>query len=464
MSKKSIPVNIVRRLWSACGGYCQNPKCNKFLFTSIGEDYVSLANVAHIIGRGKNGPRSEHELAQIIDKDGLDNLIMLCLDCHKVVDELEKKFSVEEMQRWKADHEKKIRGLFNIPTINDEKKLLTEVNELIDQNKFIFQQYGPYSQKAIEGESGDTLTIWRRRCLDTILPNNRRIVNLIEKNKRNFPYPWDVYQEMLSYKLHVEAFEDNCLIGQKVNDYKLFPIEFDHFIKTKLGIKLLPLEVRAEEELEFRRNQISKFINRFLADHNFIAQMEELNSATMFIELKDQRTFKVFVTNTYYFTEYTFNKVMAVDPQVDVIICSNPYGQYSESAKNLCIENRIGLFMLREFMGAIRKTGDEFLNYLLRSEERERLDKFRKPLRNKGLARGLKIYLLGSYLRRKVYRDIDITIVYEVGVTESEIDKAVEAIKTVAGEESTKLDFTICSTKEFSDMEFYHNNLTVIYT
>lgn len=463
MTRKTIPVNAARQLWAGCGGYCQNPNCNRFLFASVGENSVSLANVAHIIGHGSNGPRSDHELAETIDRDGLANLIMLCLDCHKIVDELEKEFSVEAMQQWKYEHEKKVAQFFDIPKLTDERELLIEVSELLDQNESIFREYGPYSQNALEGDSGDTLKIWHRRCLDTILPNNRRIVNLIEKNKRHFTYPWDVYREMLGYKLHVEAFEDNCLLGQKVNDYKLFPVEFDHFVKTKLGVQVPPLEIRKEEELEFRRNQVSTFIDRFLANHDFISEMEELNKATMSITLKDGRELRVFVTNTYFFTEYTFEKVMAVDPQVEAIICSCPAGQYSEGAKQLCIENGIGLFMFKEFMGALRHNGDRFLNFLLRDEREIRINSFKRPLERTKLPKGLKVYLFGSYMRNKLYQDIDAAIVYSNDTARNSVDEVSEVLKKELREQSHKLDITVCSSEEFSALKLDHDNLTKVY-
>jgi len=149
MSRKSIATNIARKLWAQCGGFCQNPSCIKYLFAGVEDDVVSLANVAHIIGHGKSGPRSEHELADYIDKDGIANLIMLCLECHKIVDELENKFSVERMQAWKADHEKKINSLFDFPQIRNERELLEQVNELLTENRVIFEEYGPFSKQAL---------------------------------------------------------------------------------------------------------------------------------------------------------------------------------------------------------------------------------------------------------------------------------------------------------------------------
>lgn len=321
MSRKSIATNIARKLWAQCGGFCQNPSCNKYLFVEVEDDVVSLANVAHIIGYGKSGPRSEHELADYIDKDGIDNLIMLCLECHKVVDELENKFSVEQMQAWKTAHEVKINSLFAFPQIDDERELLEQVNELVTENRFIFEEYGPFSKKVLQGSSGDAINIWRRRCLDTILPNNQRIVGLIEANKRNFPYPWEVYRQMMGYKLHADSFRDNCLLEKKVNDYKLFPREFDDFIKQSLGLPVENREINYQEEIEFRKATVSKYIEDFLATHSFITRMEKLNIAIFDVELKDGRNLRVFATNTYFFTEYTFDQIMGIDPAVDVIIC-----------------------------------------------------------------------------------------------------------------------------------------------
>ena len=111
-SRKSVPINTQRKLWADCGGFCQNPNCNKYLFVNIEDETVSIANMAHIIGVGSKGPRKEHELADYIEENGFNNLIMLCLECHKVIDELEKNFSVESIQQWKHNHSRKIRQIF----------------------------------------------------------------------------------------------------------------------------------------------------------------------------------------------------------------------------------------------------------------------------------------------------------------------------------------------------------------
>ncbi|HDS1697278.1 MULTISPECIES: nucleotidyltransferase domain-containing protein [unclassified Pseudomonas] len=463
MTRKSLPANISRKLWAQCGGYCQRPDCNQPLFAESEGVSVSLVNVAHIIGHGVDGPRSEHELAKEIDKDGFDNLIMLCLACHKIVDELESQYPVEQMQQWKTQHASKISTLFTTPSYNTEAHLLRTINDLLEENRIIFQEYGPYSDLVIHSDSGDALTTWRKRSLETIIPNNQKIITLIESHKNRFGYPWDTYRQMLKYKMHADAFQDNCLSDRKVSDYKTFPIEFDHFIKTKLGIPTLPIERVKDEELEFRHNQIKTFINRFLSDHSSITKLEELNKSTMIVDLQDGRSLKVFVTNTYYFTEYTLDKVIEIDPAIDAIICSCPSGQYAPSAKTLCIEKGIGLFMLNEFMGAIRLTGEKYLNYLLNAEKTDRVERVRREVQALRPPAGTAVYLFGSYLRQKAYNDIDIMIVYSAQSAKSAMISLEANLRKSTTLSKDILDITIASSEEFATLKLQQDNMTRSY-
>lgn len=462
-TRKSIPINVTRHLWGQCGGFCQNPSCNKALFRAVGNQSVSLANVAHIIGRGSNGPRSDHELAEHIDKDGLENLIMLCLECHAIVDELERSFTVEQLCAWKAEHTGRISALFGIPQITDERELLSDVNDLLEENVALFRECGPYSDRVLSGLGGDGLKVWKRRCLDTILPNNQRIIALIESNKRNFPYPWDVYSKMLEYKIHAEAFQDNCLTDQKVNDYKLFPRSFDIFVKAKLGVAAPHLETLEQEELEFRHNTVEKLIKRFLSRHNAITNLHELNRGTMVVDLRDGRSLKVFVTNTYYFTNYTLDRVLEVDPAVDAIICSSPAASYSESAKRECIERGLGLFMLGEFMGAVNFQGEQYLNFLLRSERERRENRLGDLSKEAGCPPAVRVYAFGSILRRRLYRDVDLMIVYPEDADRLNVRafeaRLAEHVRRRVGQP----DVVVASAHEFAELRLTHDNLTQVF-
>jgi predicted nucleotidyltransferase len=251
-------------------------------------------------------------------------------------------------------------------------------------------------------------------------------------------------------------------LEKKVNDYKLFPREFDDFIKQSLGLPVEDREDRYKEEIEFRQATVSKYIEDYLANHSFITRMEKLNIAMFDVELKDGRSLRVFATNTYFFTEYTFEQVMTIDPAVDAIICSNPYGGYTQEAKALCIEHKIGLFTIKTFMGAIRKDGDEFLNYLLQAEKSRRLNFSKSLLSKVSLPSDFQVYMFGSYLRRELYNDIDLILVYPVRADKVLIDSALESIRQVFEERVSQLDITVCSEEEYRTMSFEDDNRTRI--
>lgn len=335
-SRKSIPINTQRKLWSDCAGYCQNPSCNKYLFVNIQGETVSIANIAHIIGVGIKGPRKEHELAEYIEENGFENLIMLCLECHKVIDELEANFSVEDIYKWKHNHSRRISGIFQEQLFLSERELLIDLDQLLDENKIIFEQYGPFSELALSGKGGDSQKIWKLRCLDTILPNNERIIKLIESHKNKFPYPWDIYSGLIEFKVHAISFKENCLFEDKVNDYKIFPSSFSTLIKKKLGIEIEE-NYRVSEELEYRYDTVKKFVQEFLASHSKILKMEEISRAVFVVEHVNGDRLRIFVTNTYFFTEYTYEKVLIEDPNIHVIICSNPYSSYTITVKRRCL-------------------------------------------------------------------------------------------------------------------------------
>lgn len=217
--RKNIPKNLERRLWGQSGGFCQNPTCNKSLIIDVDGTHVSIANMAHVIGSGKNGPRSEHQLAEHIEKEGEGNLMMLCLECHKVVDELEKKFSVEQMLKWKSDHIGKIDSIFGIPKVNTRAEARAYVVKLLVENQTVHKEYGPDHEDNLNPES-DLHIIWKRKILDIIVPNNRKLTFFIEKNS---DFLCVSEMEVFNiFKQHVDDFEAKHLFNVAQSG-KMFP-------------------------------------------------------------------------------------------------------------------------------------------------------------------------------------------------------------------------------------------------
>ena len=79
----------VLKLWVRAGGRCEFDGCNKYLLEDESTGFpVSIADVAHIVGRKKNprSPRGEDSLP-IKERNKVENLILLCPEHHsKIVD------------------------------------------------------------------------------------------------------------------------------------------------------------------------------------------------------------------------------------------------------------------------------------------------------------------------------------------------------------------------------------------
>ncbi|MGV3615272.1 MAG: SAVED domain-containing protein [Fimbriimonas sp.] len=106
-----IPNDERLKLWVRSGGRCAI--CNKFLLEDeFTGHYLNLAEAAHVVARSKKGPRGEADLA-IEERNKVENLMLLCLDHHKLID-TEKKaghFPRESLLKMKDVHERRIHSL-----------------------------------------------------------------------------------------------------------------------------------------------------------------------------------------------------------------------------------------------------------------------------------------------------------------------------------------------------------------
>lgn len=108
-------------LWSKCAGRCEI--CNRFLLENpYTGDKVNLGEFAHIIAHSPNGPRGSSTLSDQY-KDNIDNILLLCHDCHKTVDSEPLLYPVEELRRLKDKHETKICQQTE-PTNDDSRKII----------------------------------------------------------------------------------------------------------------------------------------------------------------------------------------------------------------------------------------------------------------------------------------------------------------------------------------------------
>ena len=111
MSKTNIPNKTLFLLWGKSAGRCEFTGCNKMLSKDdLTQKEYNNGQCAHIIADSPNGPRGNSETSMQISKD-LSNLILLCPEHHKLIDDDPKTYTVDKLLQMKEEHEKNIEYL-----------------------------------------------------------------------------------------------------------------------------------------------------------------------------------------------------------------------------------------------------------------------------------------------------------------------------------------------------------------
>jgi hypothetical protein len=104
--RKNIPAPVTNRLFALSGNQCAFPGCTNTVTDQVlpGEQPVTLAQRAHIVGVGRQGPRSRAILLSA-NVDAMENPMLPCGKCHLIVDRHPRIYSVEVLAKFKTDRE-----------------------------------------------------------------------------------------------------------------------------------------------------------------------------------------------------------------------------------------------------------------------------------------------------------------------------------------------------------------------
>jgi len=103
MSKKSIPQKEVKLLWGRSGSRCAI--CQKDIIRETAEDCDYLiGKMAHIEGENPGSARYNQNMTDK-DRNKYENLILLCPNCHDIIDNDPNKYTANKIKQSKKDHE-----------------------------------------------------------------------------------------------------------------------------------------------------------------------------------------------------------------------------------------------------------------------------------------------------------------------------------------------------------------------
>lgn len=119
MSYSNIPEKIKLILMGKSGGKCEFRGCDKKILEEAltGKSGI-YSNFAHIIADRVNGPRGDKELSPKLAQ-AESNIMVLCFEHHKFIDENEKEYTVQMLNEMKEEHEKYITELMKTPKNNN---------------------------------------------------------------------------------------------------------------------------------------------------------------------------------------------------------------------------------------------------------------------------------------------------------------------------------------------------------
>jgi len=210
----------IKLLWGRAAGICSNPGCRKELTLDLERaGSLNIGEMAHLIARQPSGPRGDGSGGD----NSYGNLVLLCSGCHTLVDKAPEDYPEALLHQWKSAWEAEVRTLGRTRKFDSINDLKVAVTKLLGESRQLWIDFGPRS-KASERDPGSNLAlVWNLKKLDTLVPNNTRIVNMIEANYGLLTF---IQRELFhKFSAHAGAFEKNQY--HRLDQYPLFPKDFE---------------------------------------------------------------------------------------------------------------------------------------------------------------------------------------------------------------------------------------------
>lgn len=132
-----MPVSSKDRntLWTRSGGHCAFCRTELIKDEDNNKVNLNIGDECHIISSKPNGPRYQKDYNGGFDK--YDNLILLCKNHHRMIDEQHQTFDVKILKLLKLNHERWVKELFKNATNKKTSKSrylkrITSGKELLD--------------------------------------------------------------------------------------------------------------------------------------------------------------------------------------------------------------------------------------------------------------------------------------------------------------------------------------------
>ncbi|MEV3815026.1 HNH endonuclease signature motif containing protein [Aeromonas salmonicida] len=210
--RKGIPTETKLRLFSAAAGHCQNPDCLRPLFPAEMGGDKHIAEMAHVIPHGDQGPRHEDRPDEEFNSDSFDNLILLCPTCHTIIDKDPSAYPRNKLLDWKFNHLASLANRQGIISYQERKQVRDAVIPVMAENRAVWAEFAPSDGRrfSYDPESESAIT-WSQRMRSVILPNHFRIQAIIQANTQLMNA--EEHEIFSQYKEHVRGLSERHICG-----------------------------------------------------------------------------------------------------------------------------------------------------------------------------------------------------------------------------------------------------------
>jgi hypothetical protein len=142
-----------------------------------------IAEMAHVIPHGDEGPRHKERPDSAFHADSFENLILLCPTCHTIVDKDPDGYSRGTLLGWKINHLAALAQKQGIRAYEERGQVRQAVLAMMAENKAIWNEFAPADGSRFELDpESEAARTWEQRVRGVILPNHFRIQAIVKAN------------------------------------------------------------------------------------------------------------------------------------------------------------------------------------------------------------------------------------------------------------------------------------------
>lgn len=317
---KAPSKTTLNMLFAKAAGRCQLEGCNKsVLFDEVTLKTYNKSNVAHIVAASPLGARGDAVRSYELS-DKLSNLMLLCPDHHKLIDDHEDEYPEERLLQMKARHEQAIAEQCDL--------IYKEPSEMV------------FLQSPIKGHV--PVKIDARQCADAVMPNKRvssvggrRIKVEIEGDYHSQAF-WDSAVKMLErrYGLLVDAIWE-----EEANaHFSVFPIapipliiKLGHMMGDKAGVDIFQF-ARAQNTWRWVTQEQT---NRFAAEKQVIGEGSRIALViSLTADITAARITDVYDADILYFLRAEHFGVDCIQSPADLVAFWSTYQKVCDEIRN----------------------------------------------------------------------------------------------------------------------------------